>query len=947
MTFSREMREKNSFSFLSLRTVFSVAVMLGLLIPASLIGTITYNLQRENLTAHQKKDQLRLLDIVALGMQEPLWNLNDQAGVPLVSSVMEDPSVISIQIIDKQSNRVFLSVVRNERRVGRVAFARKPIVYQGEEIGLVTMEFDTENLVATLQHQLKNLLLILSGQLILSILLIMGALHFRFLKPVRQLTEQATQLAELKLDSPFYWDRLDEIGLLGKHLEWTRRELKRLIDELKTKTLALEADIARRREVEEALRRSETRYRELFCSNLDGIVISSLDGQIIDANPAFLNLMCFTLEQLKQQNFWALVGPESEALERFNIEHKVLCFGYCDEFEATYINRFANLVPVSVKTVALRDSAGRINAVWRMVRDISERRAAEERMQLAAKVYENTAEGIMITDNHQYIRSVNRAFSKITGYSQQDVLGKKPNILSSGRHDAHFYEQMWKALNEQDFWQGEIWNRRKNGEVYPEWLTINCVKNAIGSVIHYVAIFSDQTERKAADERIQFLAHFDVLTGLPNRVHMQDRVELAIHNADRDHQAMALLLLDLDRFKTINESLGHAAGDTLLQVAAERIKSVLGPGETVARQGGDEFIILLPTITSLNEAALVAEKVREAFVQVVELHNHVITISPSIGISIFPNDGRDFGTLVRNADTAMYHAKSSGRNCFKFYTADLNARAREILAIESQLRFALERDEFLLYYQPLIETLTGRVLSAEALLRWNHPMQGILSPARFIDVAEESGLIVQIGTWVIREACKQLASWVARGLTPITLAVNLSASQFRQQDLAQTLEQLLTENCLPGHLLDIEVTESVVMEDAEATIQTIESIKRMGLQLSIDDFGTGYSSLSYLKRFKADKLKIDRSFVCDIPGDPDDSAIARAIINMAQSLNMKVVAEGVESIQQWRFLADQGCDLVQGYLLASPMVADEFAELLASGKVLFPPDILPSQDNEM
>lgn len=936
MALSRKMGERCASSILSLRAVFLIAVVLGLLIPASLIGALSYNLQREILTAHLRRDQLRLLDIVTFGIQEPLWNFNEQAGVPLLASVMEDPSVISVQIIDKQSNRVFLSNAHNERRVGGVAFARKPIMYHGEEIGLVMMEFDTESLAIALQDQLTDLLLILSGQLTLSIVLIMGILHFRFLKPVRLLTEQATQLAELKLDVPFSWNRLDEIGLLGNHIEWTRAELKRLIDELKSKTLALETDIVRRREVEEALRRSETRYRDLFCSNLDGIVISSLDGQIIDANPAFLNLLCFSLEQLKQQNFWALVAAESEALERFNIESNVLCFGFCDEFEATYINRFGHSVPVSVKTVALRDEMGCINAVWRMVRDISERLTAEERMRLAAEVYENTAEGIMITDDYQRIRSVNRAFTKITGYSQQDVLGKVPSILASGRHDSQFYEQMWKGLNEHDSWQGEVWNRRKNGEIYPEWLTINCVRNVAGDLTHYIAIFSDQSERKAADERIQFLAHFDVLTNLPNRAHMQDRVELAIHNASRDHQYMALLLLDLDRFKTINESLGHVAGDTLLQVAADRIKSVLGTGEMVARLGGDEFIVLLPVIADPSEAALVAERIRSAFSPAVELHNHVITITPSIGISVFPSDGWDFGTLVRNADAAMYYAKASGRNCFKFYTADLNARAREILAIESQLRFALERNEFVLYYQPIVEMASGRIVSAEALTRWKHPTLGLLGPARFIDVAEERGFIVQIGNWVIREVCKQLAAWAAQGLPSITLALNLSASQFRQEDLAQILNQSLAAHGLPGQLLDIEVTESVVMEDAEATIQTIKSIKRMGLQLSIDDFGTGYSSLSYLKRFKADKLKIDRSFVCDIPNNLDDSAIARAIINMAQSLNMKVVAEGVESVQQWDFLAAEGCDFVQGYLLAKPMMADELARLLENGGKLLP-----------
>ncbi|OBU85372.1 EAL domain-containing protein [Chromobacterium subtsugae] len=921
-------------SGLNLRDVFLIAVILGLLIPASIISYLSFNIQKDNLTTQLETDQRRLLDIVALGMQEPLWNLSRQAGNPLISSVMEDPRVISIRVTDTQSNQVFLSSVRSERRIGSVSYVEKPVIYRGEAIGQVTMEFDNENLAIALSNQVKNILMILAAQLVLSIMLIMSILHSRFLSPMRLLTEQARLLAELKLDTPFEWSRRDELGRLGTHLEWTRSELKRLVDELRAKTLALEADIARRREVEDALRRSENKYRELFWSNLDGIVISSLDGQVIDANPAFLNLMCYSLDQLKQQNFWSLVAEESEALERFNLDNKVLRFGYCDEFEATYLNRFDNQVPVSVKTVAMRDAFGRINAVWRMVRDISEKRAAEERVQLAAKVFENTVEGIMITDADRRIRSVNRAFTEITGYTQHEVLGQKTSILSSGRHDQPFYDQMWQAIAEDGSWQGELWNRRKNGEVYPEWLAINAVRNSLEEITHYVAIFSDLTERKAADERIQFLAHFDVLTSLPNRMHMQDRVELAIHNAVRDNQRLALLLLDLDRFKTVNESLGHSAGDTLLQVAADRIRTVLGPGEMLARQGGDEFIVLLPLVSDPGEAALAAERVREVFANPIELHNHVITITPSIGISVYPDDGRDYETLVRNADAAMYHAKSSGRNSYKFYTADLNARAREILAIESQLRFALERDEFVLHYQPQVEMQSGRIVGAEALIRWNHPSLGLLGPVRFIQVAEERGFIVQIGNWVIGEATRQLVAWRQAGLPELTLAVNLSALQFRQPDLAEQLQHALASSGLPGHALDIEVTESIIMEDAQATIQTIDNMKNMGLRLSIDDFGTGYSSLSYLKRFKADKLKIDRSFVRDIPQDADDSAIARAIINMAKNLNMQVVAEGVETMEQWQFLEQEGCDFVQGYLIAKPLPADDFAALLTRDSLL-------------
>src|SRR5574343_417304 len=920
----------------SMRQVFLMALVLGLLIPAVIITVLSFNLQRERMENQLAVDQKRLLDIVALGMQEPLWNLSRQAGAPLVSSVMDDQRVISIRVSDTQSNTVFLSTLRSERRIGSVAFVQKDVVYRGEAIGQVSIEFDTEHLAIDQRNQLKNLLMIVVAQLLLSVLLIMTILHSRFLRPIRQLSDQATQLAALKLDEPFHWGRQDEIGTVGKHLEWMRAELKRLIDELKSKTLALEADIERRREVEDALRRSENKYRELFWSNLDGIVISSLEGHIIDANPAFLSLLGYSLDQLKLQNFWSLLDRESEPQERYNLDHKVMRFGFCDEFEVQYINRVGNPIPVSVKTVAMRDAAGRITAVWRMVRDISERRAAEERLRLAAKVFENTAEGIMLTDAAVQIRSVNRAFTEITGFAQDEVLGQRPTVLTSGRHSSDFYEAMWKELREEGFWQGEVWNRRKNGEVYPEWLAINVVKSPAGEVTHYVAIFSDQSERKAADERIQFLAHFDVLTGLPNRGHLQDRALLAIQNAVRDNGKLAILLLDLDRFKTINESLGHAAGDILLKMASERIRKVLGTGEVVARQGGDEFIVLLPLISDAAVAAHVAERILAEFGVPLEVYNHTLSISGSIGISIFPDDGRDFDTLVRNADAAMYHAKSSGRNNYKFYTSDLNARAREILAIESQLRYAVEHNEFVLHYQPQVDIASGKIIGAEALIRWNHPSLGLLGPMHFIDVAEERGFIVQIGNWVIREACRQIAAWHAAGLPLVTVGVNLSALQFRHQDLVQVLSNALAAYQLPGSCLDVEVTESVIMDDMDATIQTIRAIQSMGIRMSIDDFGTGYSSLAYLKRFKADKLKIDRSFVRDIPEDQDDTAITRAIINMAKNLNMQVVAEGVETIEQWRFLEQHGCDQVQGYLLAKPMAA-ELVEPLLRQESLRPP----------
>ncbi|MCW3479787.1 EAL domain-containing protein [Neisseriaceae bacterium JH1-16] len=920
---------------LSLRQLFLMAVALGLLIPAILSSAIGFTMQRQELTSRFVADQRRLLEVVALGMQEPLWNLSRPSGAPLLASLMEDSRVISVQVTDNLSNTIFMSAVRSERRLGEVEVLKKPVVYRGEEIGEVSIEFDRQHIITEQTHLLLNFALLLLIQLVCATLLIMLILHQRFLKPMQRLAEQIAALAGLRLDGRFDWPDHDEVSQLGRKLEATRAELKRLVDESEAKTLALETDISRRREVEDALRRSETKYRELFWSNLDGIVISTLDGQILDANPAFLNLLDYSAEQLKLQNFWTLLTPESESAERLNIDTKVLRFGFCDDIDSLYITRFGNTVPVSVKTVAMRDAYGRIYAVWRMVRDVSEQRAAQEHIELTAKVFDNTVEAIMITDAELQIQSVNKAFTEITGYRPEEVVGAKPNILQSQLHDAAFYRGMWQQIRLTGAWQGELWDRKKNGAVYPQWIAINAVKNAGGEITHYIGIASDLSERKAADERIRFLAHFDVLTNLPNRLHLHERAELALQAARRDGSKLAVLLLDLDRFKLINESLGHSAGDMLLQIVAERLRGRLGPGEMLARQGGDEFIVLLPALPAgPTEVVRAAERILDCFTQSVELHGHVLSVSPSIGISVFPDDGDDVETLVRNADAAMYAAKSAGRNNYKFYTADLNVRASEVLAIESQFRGALERNEFVLHYQPQVDMADGRLLGAEALIRWNHPEQGLIGPLRFIPVAEERGFIVAIGNWVIREACRQLAEWQAAGCLLPKLALNLSALQFRDPGLLAMIEQQLAGNGLSGESLEIELTESVLMEDVEGTLQAVEALRGLGVSLAIDDFGTGYSSLSYLKRFKADTLKIDRSFVRDIPHDSDDSAITRAIIAMAKTLNMQVLAEGVETAQQWRFLAHEGCDQVQGYLVSPPLPAERFEAVLRRGVLL-------------
>ena len=927
--------ENSILSRLSLRQLFLLAVVGGLLIPALLASVFGYRVQRDQLVERFGHEQQRMLEIVSFGMQEPLWNLNRQSGSPLLESVMDDKRVLSVQVYDTLSGTPFLSSQRENPQAHPGAVFERPVVHRGETIGVVRIAFDTRHLDEMLERQLVSLLMIVLAQLVVSILLIIAILNSRFLRPMQQLSAQAGELAALRLDQAFEWHRQDELGAVGRHLEWARIELRRLLGELGEKTRALQEDIRHRREVEEALRRSEGKYRELFHSSLDGILICDAEGQVIDANPAFLAMTGYSAEQLRRLGFWPLLAAGSEQGEARRLHEEVWVRGYCDEYETEYVDRLGRHFPVSVKAVATRDDSSGAAGVWRMVRDITSQREAKARLQLAGKVFDNTAEGILITDASGVIRSANRALTRISGYSEQEMVGRTPAMFASGQQDAAFYQQMWQQLLNEGQWQGELTNRRRSGELYPQWLVINAVHDAGGELSHFVAVCSDESERRAADERIDYLAHFDALTGLPNRTQLQERSAVVFQQGDE--ACAALLLLDLDRFKTVNESLGHQAGDMLLRVAADRLAGVLDAGQIVGRQGGDEFIVLLPRLASADDALGAACRIQQALASPVEIDGHPVQASASIGISLFPQDGQDFDTLVRNADAAMYHAKGSGRGQVRFYTADLNARARERLQVEAQLRQALEAGEFVLHYQPQVDMKSGRIVGVEALVRWQHPQRGLLGPLQFIDVAEDSGLIVGIGRWVLEEACAQLARWRDEGLPPVRVGVNLSALQFRQPDLVDNIADVLERYGLDAEWLDLEVTESLVMEDLPQTTALLEAMHALGVSLSIDDFGTGYSSLAYLKRLKAGTLKIDRSFVKDLPHDADDAAITRTVISMAASLNMRVVAEGVETRAQWALLAAEGCDTVQGYFCSKPVPAGDCARLLRSGNRVLEP----------
>jgi len=584
----------------------------------------------------------------------------------------------------------------------------------------------------------------------------------------------------------------------------------------------------------------------------------------------------------------------------------------------------------------LFDSQGNRRSLVVLGRDMTERVRSIEQSNLFAQVLSNSNEAVMITDENNNIVLINQAFVDITGYSEEDVIGRSPRILSSGRHDQAFYRELWRQLKTDGIWRGEILDRRKNGEIYPKWLDISTVRDRNGNLTNYIAIFSDISERKAIEAQLQFLAYHDPLTKLPNRLLLRERFDQAKHSAARGNTEcwVAMLFLDLDQFKNINDTLGHVLGDQLLLSVSERLKSCIRDTDTISRLGGDEFVILLADVMDLGIVSIVAEKILDRLADPFQIHGHTLNTSFSIGIGIYPDDGGDFDTLLKVADTAMYYAKDGGRNAYRFYTEQMNVQAMERLLLQNDLHQALKNNEFVLHYQPQLDLNTGKMVGVEALIRWNSPEAGLVLPGKFIAVAEESGLIVQIGEWVIQEVCRQIRSWQDAGYVPLVVAVNLSAIQFRRGDIVDTVTQALKKARVAPEWLELELTESILIQDVERTLSMVEQLKSTNIRLSIDDFGTGYSSLAYLKRFKVDKLKIDQSFIRNLEVDRDDAAIVRSIIQLAHGLDLRVIAEGVESDKQLAILRNYGCDEVQGYFYSHPLPPEKLVKFLKRRKTL-------------
>ena len=563
------------------------------------------------------------------------------------------------------------------------------------------------------------------------------------------------------------------------------------------------------------------------------------------------------------------------------------------------------------------------------VTDLSDIKSLNKRLKLFSSVFENTAEGIMVTDERKNIIEINAAFTEITGYTRDDVLNKKPTILSSGRHNRNFYTEIWRDVRNTGRWSGEIWNRHKSGRVFPELLTINVIRDVDDKVTHYIGIFSDISSLKRTQEKIEHLSQYDALTDLPNRSLVIERLEQAVKHARRTQKRCALVLLDLDRFKHINESYGHSIGDRLLCAVANNLRLVVRDDDTLARVGGDEFVLLFEDIDNTEHLGFMIERIQSALANAIELPDQCVNMTASMGICVYPEDGSNASELMRNVDAAMYHAKAQGRNTYQFYTEELTHKAFEILSLENDLRQAIKKSELELYYQPQIELETGTIVGAEALLRWKHRTLGTVSPSRFIPIAEESGLIVDIGDWVLEEGCKQIRAWQNKGINLHHLAINVAAMQLIRGGLVERLSNLLALYRIDPKWIELEVTEGFVMDRSEKSIMQLGAIRQLGVSLAIDDFGTGYSSLSYLKDLPMNKLKIDQSFVRGIPDDMADTAITKTILALGVGLDISVIAEGVETEQQSAFLYSAGCHYAQGYLYGKPMPADEFEALLS------------------
>lgn len=726
-------------------------------------------------------------------------------------------------------------------------------------------------------------------------------------------------LADRPIPSPIIANKLTKTGeQIWVRIDWSYRYNSE--GELLGLT-SIVTDISGQKEIENRLADTEFEWAEAINQAEQQILILNGESRVRRANRSFYKHF-----NLTQADACCLKIEELPALTGNHLRSLMIRLGDLtpDAESVLHVSESGQVFELQCKT--LQNEAHNKRGYLITLTDITDVQHLTRRLELFAAVFENTAEGIMLTDTDKRILEVNNAFTQITGFSQEDVVGKTPAVLSSGRHTLSFYKNMWRTIRLTGRWSGEIWNRKKSGAVFPELLTINSLENKEGEITHYVGIFSDISKLKSSQEKLKYLTHYDALTDLPNRALLVERVEQAIRHANRANNRVALVMLDLDRFKHINESYGHTVGDKLITDVANNLRQVVRDDDTLARIGGDEFVLLFENIDEVARLGFMTERIQRALAAPIELPDQVVNMTASMGICVYPEDGANASELMRNADAAMFYAKAQGRNTYQFYTEELTRKAFEVLLLENDLRQAIERNELVLYYQPQIDMQRRKVVGAEALIRWNHKVLGTVSPARFIPIAEESGLIVEIGDWVLEEGCKQMERWQQSGLRLNHLAINVASLQLSRGGMVTRLGALLGQYHLASKQIELEVTEGFVMDRSERSISQLRALRELGVTIAIDDFGIGYSSLSYLKDLPMNKLKIDQSFTRGLPHDSSDMALTKTIIELGTGLGMEVIAEGVETEEQAEFLIAEGCNNAQGYFYGKPMPADEFAE---------------------
>jgi diguanylate cyclase (GGDEF)-like protein/PAS domain S-box-containing protein len=1017
----------------SLYAALLLMVFGGLAVPAVVGSWFLVGVQERQAARTVLDETLqRNADILALGMQESLWNMNAEAARSLVESVMRDPAVLHVQV-RAQAGDEFIDRRAGGAPEGRVFSAGRTVAVHGQPIGRVLVEMDDSRSQHELRGKQWRYAGVLAVQLAMSLLLIVILLKRRLLAPLRSLTGFSDTLARGDFDTPLELASRDELGRLGAQMDSMRIAIRELFADIgrreeRFRTIVTQvpgavfrarpggsidfvsdaieeisgyparmfmgattdrwADIIcpedrrmQRRLVKEAVvagRPYEIEYRIVDADGVerwvlesgqpvaqggdaafwvDGIIsdisdrkhnemrieallaeqgavldnvvfgiVQERDLRIVSTNRRFDELFGYAEGELVGESI-AVLFPDRQSFER-GIAASGPVLGSGKEFsdEHLYRRRDGSLFMCQVSGRAIDPERPQGDSIW-VYADVTERRQAEEKLRLAATVLEHIADGVMVIDVHGRIVATNPAYTQITGYTESEAVGResgltRASLASSAGHDPEFYDSLWRGLAETGFWRGEIWSTRKNGEVYLEWLTVSAVRDDNDTVSHYVCVFSDITKLKESQEKLDHLAHHDALTGLPNRLLFHDRLQHAMVRASRSSEQLAVIFIDLDRFKNVNDTLGHHVGDELLKQVATSLSSCLRDGDTLARLGGDEFIVLLEGVDGERGARLVAEKLMRLFEQPVLVSDYELFVTGSVGISLFPQDACNLNVLIRNADVAMYQAKARGRNGYAFYAPSMDGEGVERLRLEALLRRAIEKNEIWLAYQPQVEIDSGRLIGVEALVRWDSPELGPVTPGRFIPLAEDIGFINQLGGWVLEQACRQMRRWDEEGLVVPKIAVNLSARQFDRGGLAASVERVLRETGLPPHRLQLEVTESVIMNTGDA-MQYINELHAIGVELAIDDFGTGYSSLAYLKQLPVQTLKIDRSFIKDISTDANDEAIAIAIIQLGKSMNLAVIAEGVETGEQAAFLLRHGCRRAQGYLYARPLPPEQ------------------------